>query len=506
MNSPDAETNQRWWQGLDRYCWIVLLLAALGWLFDTMDQNLYNLVRQPSVRELMRPLVTDPRLQNAEEKAKLDPDLRVKLEAEAKTKLDKAAKEKGGVVQLFFLLGWSAGGFFFGIIGDKIGRVRTMVATILIYATFTGLSGFVHSWQMYSVARFLTGFGVGGEWAAGASLVAEVFPRRSRPMALGLLQALSAFGNMAACGITMVIGDLDLRWRWAYFVGALPALLVIWIMRSIKEPERWQHAKEQAALGKELGKMSELFTNPTLRRNTTAAVLMVTAGVIGLWGIAFFSTDMMRSELKRETVQKSGMEGQTKGFIQQFEAKWFGEKTDDPKAASKAVDRKVGFLFMIQQLGAFFGIYLFAVFAQRFGRKPAFYLAFVLAWVMVLVFAWSIDGSGHNAFARALILCPLLGFGTVGPFSGYTIYFPELFPTRLRATGCGFCYNAARILAAFGSLILGGFAAKLATYDASGAVIHSGYAPAATLISFIYILGFIGAALGPETKDQPLPE
>ncbi len=126
----------------------------------------------------------------------------------------------------------------------------------------------------------MTGLGVGGEWAAGAALVAETFPARSRPMALGLLQALSTVGNIMAAVVTYIIGDLDFnRWRWAYAVGAVPALLVLWIRKSVKEPAAWTAAKEQKQPGKKLGSMKDLFTHPVLRRNTITATLMATAGV-----------------------------------------------------------------------------------------------------------------------------------------------------------------------------------------------------------------------------------
>src|SRR5207253_5265117 len=148
-----------------------------------------------------------------------------------------------------------------------------------------------------------------------------------------------------------------------------------------------------------------------------------------------------------------------------------------------------------QQIGAFFGIYLFAVFAVRFSRKEAFFFWFGLAWASVMLFFWGITGSGSGAFVRAVILAPVLGFGTLGPFSGYTIYFPELFPTRLRATGCGFCYNAARILAATAPFALGGLRISL-----------GGYAQAASVISCEIVLGFDGIALGPETQGRHLPE
>jgi fucose permease len=440
-SSQEASPTLRWWQGLDRYCWIVLAIAALGWLFDTMDQNLFNLVRAPSLTDLLDSQYTGEALKAA-------------------------VKEKSGLITGIFLVGWSVGGFLFGILGDRIGRTGTMILTILIYAIFTGLSGapFVQSWEVYGFMRFMTAVGVGGEWAAGASLVAEVFPNRSRPMALGLLQALSAVGNMMAALITLALGDLEANWRIAYFIGAAPALLVLWIRRSVREPEAWKEAKEKATVGKELGNITELFTHPVLRRNTLAAVLMATAGVGALWGVGFFSTDLLRTELQ---------------------------------AGGRAADvgRLVSTMFLLQNLGAFFGIYLFAAVAERLSRRAAFSIWFALAWASVLAYFWGVAGAGEAAFGRAIILAPIMGFCTLGPFSGYTVYFPELFPTRLRATGCGFCYNAARILAAFAPYALGSLAAAM-----------GGFAPAATVVTSIYLLGFLGAFLGPETKGKPLPE
>jgi len=442
----------KWYQGLDRYCWVVLIIAALGWLFDTMDQNLYNLIRVPSLKDILSKTISDP----------------VVLEA--------SVKAKGGLITAIFLLGWSVGGFIFGVLADRIGRAKTMIVTILIYALCTGLNGLAQTWEQYALARFFTALGVGGEWAAGASLVAEVFPQRSRAMALGFLQALSAVGNMMAATITLGLGNLDTHWRWAYFVGAAPALLIFWILKSVKEPQKWQDAKAKATVGKELGNMGELFSNRKLRRNTIAAVLLGTAGVGGLWGVGFFSTDMLRSELV-----KSG---------------W----------SPTAMGRAVSSMFFLQQAGAFIGIYLFAAFSEKITRRAAFTLWFALAWASILAFFWGLQGAGTDAYLRALALAPILGFCTLGPFSGYTLYFPELFPTRLRTTGCGFGYNAARILAAAAPFVLGSLAAKFALFGADGHLIRGGYAQAATCVSFVYLLGFIGVLIGPETKGKPLPE
>lgn len=452
--ASDSSKNQKWYQGIDRYCWIVLVIAALGWLFDTMDQNLYNLVRAPSLTDLLKPHIADPTLLAAEVKA------------------------KGGIITSIFLIGWSMGGFIFGMLGDRIGRTGTMVLTILIYAIFTGLSGapFVQSWETYAFMRFMTAVGVGGEWAAGAALVAEVFPNRSRPMALGLLQALSAVGNMMASVVTLVLsnfqGGIEGNWRMAYFVGAIPALLVLWIRKAVKEPEAWHEAK---SVGQELGNIGELFTHPVLRRNTIAAMLMATAGVGALWGVGFFSTDLVRAELKP--------------FIGTLLTK-------------EQVGQQVSTMFLLQNLGAFFGMYLFAMHAERSNRRTALFIWFAAAWASVLTFFWSVGGAGSEALNRALFLAPVMGFCTLGPLSGFTIYFPELFPTRLRTTGCGFCYNAARILAAVAPFALGSLAPYFA---ANGFKAGEGMPMAATVVTCIYLLGFVGTAMGPETKGKPLP-
>lgn len=435
-----GKSQQKWYQGLETYCWLVLIVAALGWLFDTMDQNIFNLVRKPSLEDLLRAQYPDP------------------------TMLAAQVKKVGGDVTAIFLIGWSVGGFIFGVLGDRIGRTRTMILTILIYSLFTGLSGLAQTWQQYAACRFLTALGVGGEWAAGAAIVAEVFPERSRSMALGLLQALSAVGNMMAAIITYVLAFIpDSSWRWAYFIGAAPALLVLWIRRSVKEPERWEQAKKEARLGKELGAMQELFVNSHYRRNTLAGLMLGVAGVGALWGVGFFGTDLLNGQLKNL----------------------------DPATVKKLTSIE----FFVRQVGAMLGIYAFAAFSERTNRRSAFYLWFALAWISLLAYFWNVNAyTGYTAFYVALGLGFVMGFCTLGPFSGYTVYFPELFPTRLRTTGCGVCYNGGRLIAAVAPFTLGALAKIY------------GLPIAASIVSFIYIIGFIGTALGPETKGQPLPE
>jgi MFS family permease len=441
--APTTGKRLAWHQGVPRYAWLVLLIAALGWLFDTMDQNLFNLVAQRSIRDLLIERVPEAELQNA-------------------------VNSWRGWITSVFLLGWAAGGFFFGIMGDRLGRTRTLVITILIYALFTGLSGVAQNVHQYMAFRFLTALGVGGEFAAGVALVAEVFPDRSRPMALGMLQALSAVGNMTAAVIVFFVGDFN--WRVVFFIGALPALLVVWIRRTLREPERWQKARDAAAgegARQELGNIAELWRDPLLRRNTVAGVLLAVAGVGGLWGVGFWLKDLMDIAFK-------------------------------PLNLSPEQRSNYGTLaFFVQQVGAFFGMLAYAVLSERVGRRPSLLLFFLLAFAAVQGTFWSV-----NSFATAMLWAPILGFCALAPFSAYCVYFPELYPTRLRATGVGFCYNCARVLAAFAPVALGSLAGRFAADH--GATV--GFRMAASIVACIYAVGLIALTFAPETKGKPLPE
>src|SRR6185437_15900907 len=218
-----ADPKAPWWREMNRYHWFVFMVASLGWLFDTMDQQLFNIARKPAIHKLLTDqLGHEPSVGEVAEQA--------------------------GFATSIFLIGWGTGGLFFGVLGDLLGRVRSLMLTILLYSLFTGLSAFSTSVFDFSVYRFLTGLGVGGEFAVGISLVAEAMPDRARPFALGLLQALSAVGNIIAAVIGMLQGYLtqhghlssDFGWRGMFLIGTFPALLTLLIMRRLKEPERWQ--------------------------------------------------------------------------------------------------------------------------------------------------------------------------------------------------------------------------------------------------------------------------
>ncbi len=418
----------RWYHGLTGYHWLVLIVASLGWLFDTMDQWLYVLARQPAMEELLGPNATPQQVAHY-----------------------------SGIVQSIFIIGWATGGFLFGIIGDRLGRTRTMAITVLMYAGFTGLSAFAQTWEQFALLRFLVGLGIGGEFAAGAALVAETFPAHARPTALGIMQASSAIGNLMAAVIFRFVAP-EYGWRWVFVIGFFPALLVFVIRLFVREPERWQEARK---LGEKLGAFAELFRDPRLRRHTLVGVGLAAIGVIGFWGIGTWSPELLKQALN---------------------------PTNDP-ALNPLVDERKAYAVMMQQVGAFFGMLGWAYLAQKIGRRPTFALTFTACLIVVPATFFL-----TTSFERALIMYPLLGFFTTSLFAGYAVYFPELFPTRLRATGIGFCYNVARYLAAAAPYTFGVLSAQFTIQWA------------ATILSVVFALGYLLLLFAPETKGKPLPE
>ncbi len=297
-----------------------------------------------------------------------------------------------------------------------------MLLTVLCYSAFTGLSALsVGVWD-FAFYRFLTGLGVGGQFAVGVALVAEVMPDRSRPFALGWLQALSALGNMLAALVGISLGKLQeagtigSAWRAMFLIGLAPAALAIPIFLRLKEPERWKAAvreEEQELAGDpkrahKLGSLAELFGDPRWRHNTIVGMLLAFSGVVGLWGIGFFSFDLV------DLVFRKHFQGQ--GFSAQ-------------EIAGKLTTWK-GITSLLQNAGAFFGIYAFARITHHIGRKPAFAISFVIAAISTAFTFWFLD-----EFWQIFVFIPIMGFCQLALFGGYAIYFPELFPTRLAQHG-----------------------------------------------------------------------
>ncbi|MEO6808507.1 MAG: MFS transporter [Isosphaeraceae bacterium] len=454
-----------WYKGLTRYHWFVLAVAALGWLFDTMDQQLFNLARVPAVTELLKVAKDDPKI-----------------------------AAYGGYATSIFIIGWALGGLFFGILGDKIGRAKTMLLTILLYSMFTGLSALSVGFWDFAFYRFLTGLGVGGEFAVGVALVAEVMPDRARPFALGWLQALSAVGNMTAAMIAIVLGQIGegttgfSSWRIMFVIGTIPALLAVVIRARLKEPDRWKAAvKEVVQTGDDakvgepahrLGSLAELFTDPRWRKNTIVGMLLAFSGVVGLWGIGFFSFDLIRLV-----------------FRQHFEAQGLS-----PEAVGDKLTFWTGITSLLQNAGAFLGIYAFSKVTAITGRKPAFAISFLLAMFATAFTFWFLD-----SFTDVFWMIPIMGFCQLSLFGGYAIYFPELFPTRLRSTGTSFCYNVGRLVAAVGPSSLGFLTGVVfAGYKDIDSSLPMRYAGVS--MCSVFLIGLLVLPFAPETKGKPLPE
>lgn len=452
-SKSSSDATVPWWRLLNRYHWFVFTVAALGWLFDTMDQQLFNIARTPAMRALVSK--------------------------------DEVAQASGDVTSIF-LIGWGTGGLFFGVLGDVFGRVRSMILTILLYSAFTGLSALSFGFWDFALYRFLTGLGVGGQFAVGVSLVAEVMPDRARPQALGLLQALSAAGNISAAlfGILLAfLGRAGLiegaqSWRYMFVIGTLPALLVLVIMRRLQEPERWKALAAEKTIAERFKAYgTELFSDPRWTRNAIVGLLLASSGIIGLWAIGFFVIDFIR-EIIRPRLVAQGLPAADVVF-------W-----EDVWASITSI---------VLNVGAFFGIYAFSAVTARFGRKPAFAVSFILALASTaLVFGML------NSFGDVFWMIPLMGFCQLALFGGYAIYFPELFPTRLRSTGISFCYNGARFVAATGPFVQGhlrGYFRNLAGGD-----VVQGFRWAGLTMCAIFLVGLIVLPFAPETKGQPLPE
>jgi MFS family permease len=494
MTATTDSATLPWYRGLTKYHWFVLIVCWMGWFFDTMDQQLFILARAPAMRDLTLTATGEVTPEGAKVYSGITPEAARFYETMV-SGLTRIGIGKnwpavpdpkaiigllGGLATAILMLGWATGGIVFGILGDRWGRAKTMVLAILCYSMFTGLSALSVTWVDFSIYRFLTGMGVGGTFGAAVSFVAEVMPARSRAYALGFLQALAAVGNMTAACISFILPPgIEQHgvsgWRLMFTVGILPAVLVLLVMRRIKEPESWVRAKEAEARGEVrhkgqgMGSVRELFGDRRWLRNVLVGIVLGLAGIMGLWGIGFWLPELVREVVKSD-------------------ADWY-----------------CSLAMLLFNGSAAVGTYLFAVLMGRVGRRPAFALIFVVAIATVFgVFGFMTQAS------QVWWMAPLLGLGTLTIFGGYSIYFPELFPTRLRATGVGFCYNTARYVAATAPFTLGLLTTVYIDWHptllSSLGSIDSPFRYAAFTVAGVFVVGLLVLPFAPETKDKALPE
>jgi MFS family permease len=465
MSSPSVSALP-WYRTLTPNHWFVFTVASLAWMFDCLDQQLFILARDNAVKALSAAGTSGPEL-----------------------------KSLSGWAQSIFVAGWALGGLIFGSVGDRIGRAKTLSITVLIYSLCTGLSAFSRDVTEFMIYRALTGLGVGGVFGLAVALVADSLPELARPKALGLLQALSAVGNVTAGLIAMSLAEMDPMnsWKYLFWIGAAPAFLCIFIMFRLKEPVKWVAARDASRLagGKAMGSYGSLFGEVQWRRPAILGMILCVSGVVGLWGVGFFSGALIGPAIE------NALKAQNPAI--------------SPAALAAGKQWWTAANLIVQNIGAFFGMILFAKLAHRYGRKTVFAFGFLAAFAATIYFY-------KNFQTKADIwMTGMMGFCQLSIFAGFAIYLPELFPTRLRSTGVSFCYNVGRFIAATGPITLGGLqkylsekavAALPATADALSKADAqlTAFRNAACWLAGIYVIGLLVLPFLPETKGRPLPE
>ena len=395
----------------------ILLATWLGWLFDGLDSSLYPLVASKALGELIG--------RNNPEFGWI------------------AAK-----VLAIFLIGWALGGYLFGYLGDRIGRARALSFSILTYAVFTGLSGLSHTWQELSIYRFLSGLGIGGEWALGVSLLAESVMPQKRIQSSAILATGFPLGYILALAVNFLISPFG--WRYVFLFGVLPALVVFYIRRNIKEPESWSSLKVKTKNPLEIFEKKYLY-------NLIVAFLLGVSMALGGWGCFTF---------------------------------WFPLWIERTLSGSLS---EITLSTLTLMIGHTLGCYFTGNVLKRFtSRKALFFISFLVTFIC----AFLLYSSFHRYSPLILIVVFVFGFAFGFIPSGFAIYFPELFPTKIRATAKGFCFSTCRILAALGVLFSGHLVQRF-----SGNI-----GKAAALMSFIFLFGAIVSLFARETDGGKLPE
>jgi MFS family permease len=352
-------------------------------------------------------------------------------------------------IQAAFLIGWALGGGFFGRIGDRLGRARALSLTILTYAVFTGLSFFAETWWQLLVFRFVAALGIGGEWAVGSVLLSETWPRHWRPWIAAILQTGVNLGVLLAAVTVYVLAAFEPR--WVFLTGVLPALLVLWIRRAVPEPAEWHDARVQA--GDRQPGIRDLF-QPGVRGTTILTILVCSLTLTAHWAFLFWfpqqlqhlpDTESWSPEAKQELVGTAMFLTIATSIASNFLAGWLA--------------KVLSFRTAIAVMCLGYGLSVMGVYAEPHDH-----------WVL-------------------LVLLPVISFFH-GVFALFTMYLPPLFPTLLRTTGAGFCYNIGRIAAAFGTVFFG-LVANVADYNS--ALFYTG---------FLFVPAALIACVLPEPTSQ----
>ncbi len=405
---------------------MTLAAAFLGWMFDGLEMGIFPLVARPALQDMMP--------------------------AAAGVSPDKFVGEWMGYITALFLVGAACGGLVFGWLGDRLGRVRAMMWSILAYSVFTGLCYFAREPWHLGALRFLAAFGMGGEWSLGVALVMEAWPRDKRPLLAGVIGAAANVGFVLIAVVGYYFKVTQNSWRWVMLAGAAPAVLAFIIQMFVPESERWKESVKNTGAAKPV---REIFTS-SLLQTTLLAIAFASIALIGTWGSV------------------------------QWLPLWADQLTHGQNPAAKAATQ------ICSGAGAIIGCFAGALIGGLMGRRPTYFLL-CLASLGLCGFLFRTVNEYNTQF---LVMVTLVGGVTAAFYGWLPLYLPELFPTRVRATGQGLSFNFGRILAAGGAL---GQGQLVSHYGGS-------YARAGAVITLIYLLGLALIWLAPETKGKPLPE
>jgi len=429
-----------WVAEISHYQWMVFLVVWMGWALDATDFGLFALVLRPALLELIGPSITTADIGRA-----------------------------GGYLAMAGLLGWAFGGFLFGIVADYIGRVRALALAILVFSLFTACQGFAQSTLQLGAFRFLAGLGTGAEIVVGIALVAEAFAGLQRAKVAGIMMTGGAFGSLIGGQVFKYVGPYG--WRYVFFCGIVPALLLFMLRKGVGEPPHFAAVRERRDAVKAAGSAAaahdrefmrfvplQLFTRQNIF-STVVGLLFCVGTLLAIW-----TSQIWLPTIQTLMLQKVGVTGD-------------------------AATRTVGDGMTLWGVGGIFGYAAFGFLADTLGRRPtiAFYNIGTLVSGLVLYL-----GLGTYEYYPYMLV--VFGFFVYGVFSGHAIYLPELFPTHVRATAVSFCNGSGRVITSFGPLVAG----LLVTA-------FGGFNNATAFMTCFALLSIIAVALGRETRDDELP-
>jgi MFS family permease len=434
--------------GLNRYQWTVLFAAWLGWGFDVFDGLLFNYVAPNCVPSLLGLEIGS---------------------SEAKS----ATLYWTGLLTSILLIGWAVGGVLFGWVCDRIGRTRTLLLTMAMYAFGTAACAFAQNIEMLIAFRIIASLGIGGEWAAGAAMVAEAVPEDKRVEAGALLYTSAPMGLFLATYVNMEVAgnwfkdSPETSWRYVFLFGLLPAAAAFLVRLFVREPERWQ----QVAANSKPPRIAELFA-PGVRELTRSGFFMAVIALLTWWSCnAFIPT--VAAGLGRANAESLGLGvGETRAMVEHWKT----------------------LATTYFNLGGLIGTLLTIPASKHLGRKAMFSIYWLVSATAVLA-TFGLDLAPQWRLYGYFVI----GLSVFGVFGSFTYYLPELFPTRLRGTGAGFCYNIGRVFAAGGPFLV-------------GAIASQGAAAASSALSVLFYVGFIpliGLLLMPwviETRGRALAD